>query len=610
MSQEEVFDSFYRSSRTELVLQTFLFTGDLTAATAAVRDAFAITWQHWKKVTRREAVAGETPADYVRPLAYRIAQRRHAGRIWHRNRGLTDEHRLVLDTIHRLSPAERRLFLVVELGGVQLPDAAREVQLTLATAERRLAHATSEVASALGPAYGERLRALAEPAAAAALPRASIVLRAGRERRRVQTVLAVAGAVGLTVGLGFAAREPGLGRASAAHQVAPDPTPSDEPEGIRLTTPSQLLQAYQLGDLAPQQLWTEKRTDTNTRGDGINTICQQTRYADPKGLSALVRIFDASGRPARRAVQSVEISKDTAAADKAYATTIGWFASCSMARLQMVSAYRVTGVGEQAELLRVEVADSPSTVYDVAVARVRATTVTLVVRTAGAPAPKAATLATTLGDAVSKLCPADAPTCVTSPAVAAVPPPRSGDEPGFVASVDLPAVSSIAEPWVGVPSVNVLRGRDATTRCDRAMFAAAGAVKARARTFVIPQADMPETFGFTESYAIFKSPKAASRFLHHVRSSVAGCPDRDLTIKVTEARSDHGRIGQSRYDLSVWRFDNKVSDKLTVSFRVGFVQVGGRVAKLVLVPDGKNDIAPTAFRTLTHRAAERLLELG
>ena len=45
--------------------------------------------------------------------------------------------------------------------------------------------------------------------------------------------------------------------------------------------------------------------------------------------SALVRTFEAGGSPARSALESVEISGDTAAAQKAYATTIGWFAGCS-----------------------------------------------------------------------------------------------------------------------------------------------------------------------------------------------------------------------------------------------------------------------------------------
>jgi DNA-directed RNA polymerase specialized sigma24 family protein len=603
MSQQEDFDSFYRSTRSDVLLQVFLLTGDLTAAAAAVKDAYAITWQHWKKVTLREP-----PIDHVRPLAYRLAQRRHAGRIWHRNKGLSDEHKFLLDAVHKLSGGERRLLLLVDLAGLELPDAARELAITYAEGENRLGTARAEITATLGTSYVARLRTLAEPASAAKLPRPSIVLRAGRERRRLQTVAAVAGAVALTVAVGVAAREPGLERASAVHQVLPGGKPVGEklPEGVTLPTADDLLQEYQLSGLAPQQLWDVLRTDNNTRGDGINVICQQTRFADPRGLAALVRTFKAQGKPPRDALQTVEISRDEAAAKQAYDTTIRWFAGCQVARLQMISAYRVTGVGDQADLLQVQVAGDPMSTYNVAVARVRETTTTVVMRTDGGTIPKPAAVAATLGDAVSKLCPSDLDGCAASPGVTAVPPPPSGEEPGFVATVDLPPVGAITEPWVGVASVNALSRADATTRCDRANFGKAGATEARAKTFLIPQADVPETFGFTETYGVFETPKAAAAFLEGVRKSVAGCEERDLTTKVI---GEH-RETNKQVDLSVWRFDNKVSDRVMVSFRVGFVRVGNRVAKLTFVPDGKNDMKPADFEALVRRAGERLGELA
>jgi len=603
MSQEEVFDSFYRSTRSDVLLQVFLLTGDLTAATAAVKDAYAITWQHWKKVALRG-----TPIEYVRPLAYRLAQRRHAGRIWHRNKGLSDEHKQVLDALHRLSGVERRLLLLVEVAGLELGDAARELAVTYDASGTKLRRARSEVETALGPSYAERLRTLAEPASSAKLPRPSIVIRAGRDRRRIQTVVAVAGAVALTVGVGAAAHEPGLDRASAVHQMLPGGGPVGEklPQGITLTTPGQLLMPFQLSGLAPEQLWDVERTDNNTRGDGINMICQQTRFADPRGLAALVRTFRARGKPARTALQTVEISLDDASARQAYATTIRWFAGCQVARLQMISAYRVTGVGDQADLLQVQVAGDQVSTYNVAVARVREITTTVVMRTDGGAVPKPAALAATLSDAVDKLCPSDLDGCEGHPDAVAVAPPPSGEEPGFVATVDLPPAGMIRQPWVGVPSVNVLKRNDATTRCDRANFAKAGATRARARTFLIPQASVPETFGFTETYGVFTNPRAAKVFLRGVRKSVAGCEDRDLT---TEVSSEH-RETTKEFDLSVWRFDSKVSDKVMVSFQVAFVRVGNMVAKLTLVPDAKDDMETQAFHALVRRAGERLRELN
>lgn len=605
-AQEAVFDDLYRASRFDVLLQTFLLTGDLTAATSAVKDAYAITWQHWPKVLKRQA-KGEDPLSYLRPLAWRLAQRRHTGRIWHRNKGLGEEHKEVLDAVHRLGASHRRVVLLVEVAGLEPADAARELAMTHDSAQRRLDEARSELVDALGPAYLERLLGMAGPAAAVRLPRPTVLLRAGRERRRVQTVIAVLGAVALTVGVGAAAREPGLERASAVHQVRPggDAVGAELPDGVELTTPSQLLQPYQLTDLAPSQTWQVERTDTNTRGDGINSICQQARFADPRGLAALVRTFTTTTKPTQSLLQSVEISRTDEAAASAYEATVGWFAGCQAARVQMVGAHSVAGVGDQAELLQIRVAEGSVSTYHVGVARVGEITTTLVARTVGRLQPEARIVAAALSEALEQLCPEDRPGCAGSPTLTAAPPPLSGEEPGFVATVDLPPVGRISDPWVGVDSVDALSTADAPTRCDRASFGRAGATRARSRTFLIPDAEVPETFGLTETYGVFASVKAAQRFLREARGRVAGCEERDLTAEVTAEKRETTR----GHDLSAWRFETQISDTTSVAFRVGFVRVGKVVARLTFVPTSKDDMDPATFEALVRRAGERLREL-
>src|SRR3954471_9024218 len=108
MSQEESFDSFYMSTRREILLQAFALTGDLPAAQSAVRDAYVGAWQHWRKVSRLE-----DPLDWVRPRAWQHAQRRHTARIWHRGTKMSEEQRTVLDALSLLPVAQRRVLLLV-----------------------------------------------------------------------------------------------------------------------------------------------------------------------------------------------------------------------------------------------------------------------------------------------------------------------------------------------------------------------------------------------------------------------------------------------------------------------------------------------------------------
>src|SRR5207237_789258 len=112
--------------------------------------------------------------------------------------------------------------------------------------------------------------------------------------------------------------------------------------------------------------WTEVETTKNTDDDGLTFTCQGARYADPHGIGALVRTFTGTGAattagaastkkapaaPVLTAGQSAEASSSTAAAEKTFQTTIGWYAGCAAPRVQLLSTHRVAGVGDEASLL-------------------------------------------------------------------------------------------------------------------------------------------------------------------------------------------------------------------------------------------------------------------
>lgn len=627
MTAEETFDSFYRSTREHLVLQAFLLTGDLTAATSAVKDAYVITWQHWRKVSLRPDQSGG-PLSFTRPLAWRLASRRHTGRIWHRNKGLTDTEREVLDAVHQLTGGERRALLLFEVAEVPLAAGARELAITQDVATRRHAKARLELTERLGEGYQEKLRALSGAASRARLPRTQTVQRHGRDRRRVTAVAAVAVAIALTVAMGAVAHEPGEDRDTTARSVLPQQpkAPAARTPELPSTRPDQLLQPDDLATLPPTTSWVSERTDPNTGGDGINMICQTKRFADRNGLSALVRTFTAKGKPAREALQTVEISRNERAAQRAYNTTIRWFARCQEPRLQLLHTYRVGNVGDEATLLRVRTGGPPLRGYDIGIARAGDTTTTVMMQTTRGPAIRPARFAQILSEATLRLCPSPGPTPVTSqdpsadaspdmslgpacagkPTLEATAPPATGEEPGFLSTIDLPPAGRVQNPWVGVPSVNALGKVDRTTRCDRANFRRAGATKARSRTWLVPEdKDLPQTFGLTQTFGKFRTEKAAKRFLQRVRASVAGCEDRELTLEVHDIYSRNSERDQ----VSAWKFENKVSDKVTVPIRVGFARSGNLVAKVVFFPAKGADVGRPSFQQLLHRAADRLREL-
>ena len=182
--REESFDSFYRATRRRVLHQAFALTGDLPAAQSAVRDAYVGAWQHWRKVSRLD-----DPLDWVRPRAWQLAQRRHTARIWHRNKGLSEEHKAVLDALAKLPGAQRRVLLLTDVADLDVTHAARELGVTRDVAEQNQRQARVGVATALGvepEVAGARLVGLDQLLEHATLPRGPIVRRAGRKRRQGQ----------------------------------------------------------------------------------------------------------------------------------------------------------------------------------------------------------------------------------------------------------------------------------------------------------------------------------------------------------------------------------------------------------------------------------------
>lgn len=604
MVREESYDSFYRATRRQLLHQAFALTGDLPAAQSAVRDAYVGAWQHWRKVRRLD-----DPLDWVRPRAWQLAQRRHTARIWHRNKGLSEEHTEVLDALSKLPVAQRRVLLLIDLAGLDLTNAARELGVTPEVATQNLHRATAQLTDALGTdetGVRDRIATLDSLLDSAALPRGPIVRRAGRKRRQGQALVGAVAAVVVALGAGALAYQPGASDAVDLHLVKPK-TPVDETAlSAAAPTARNLLDRDQIRRLGLSQTWEVTHTGNNTSGDGINTVCQQSRFADPDGYAAIVRSFEAAGSPRRSAVQTVEVSKTEKQAQEGFRTTVGWYAGCRVGRLQVLNAYRVDNIGDEADVLMVRIWKKPVTTMSVAVARTGRVTTSTVGTSVGASPPPAQQITQSLADAVAMLCGrSGSQECAKRPTYRVVPPPPSGEERGILAVADLPPVGRIAQPWVGTAPAPARVNPSATT-CDRADFTKSGARTTRTRTYLIPEASLPARFGLSETYGAFPSTKAAAKFLTGVRAKVARCEDRDLATKVTNAK----RQRTSTLDLSTWDLSTEVAKDRSVRFRLGFVRVGRTVAQLTFAPSPADDVTATSFRALLVRAGDRLRELG
>src|SRR5680860_1554524 len=243
-SADPDFDQFYLASRRRLVLEAYALTGDLSAARSAVRDAFVPARQHWGRVGRLS-----DPEEWVRPRAWAMAQRRHVARLWHREKGLTDEHKGVLDALHRLPDQQRKVLLLSHLA---------------ATSFCRRTDCTKEGATDNGVLNA--IESLAPIAEAAALPQLVAIHRGGTRRRRLHAVVGVVALLVFTLACGTFVVRGGVEQPASA-------VPERKPRPV---TEEMMLSTAQVQPLAPHERWQLLDTSDNTSGTGINTVCQAT----------------------------------------------------------------------------------------------------------------------------------------------------------------------------------------------------------------------------------------------------------------------------------------------------------------------------------------------
>ena len=613
----EGFEAFYKDVRGRLLLQTFALTGDLHAAQRAVRDAMVVGWHHWRKVSRLDR-----PEDYVRPLAWTRAQRRSSARWWARQKDIDADSRATLDALGKLTGTQRKVLLLTHLTALPIDDMAREVGITRAVAERELQLASAQFAvhrEVPSTAIRGVLEALTPGLESVRWPRPSIVMRAGSARRRAHTTLGVAAGVAAVLvtgslvtdaaGVRPALESKGILEGSTATPSRPATTLAPPPADP--LTPEALLRIDQVQAEFPGQ-WTEGVTSKNTEGDGLVFTCQGGRYADMRGIGALVKTFTgtAQGKPPRplTAGQSAEASADTAAAERTYRTTVGWYAACAAPRVQLLATHRVAGVGDEATLMVLRSWAEPVTTQVVGVARTGGVTTTVVDTRTVDPAkePDLEPSARLLATAVAGLCTLpDGGACSTTPKLRPSAPAPVGRHPELLVEADLPPVPGIDQAWVGTRPKKVKENL-AATRCDDTTFTEPGVTEARTRSFVIPDAaKLPPSFGLSETVGALPRKQAQS-YVDTIRDKLRTCPDDDLGTEVERLANEES----GPRDLSVWRLTVQLSENESVRYLMAVVREGNAVAQLAFVPSGDLSIGPEPFITLARRAQERLGQLA
>ncbi|MDQ4052851.1 MAG: hypothetical protein M3237_09135 [Actinomycetota bacterium] len=612
MRDPDLFDTFYKDARERLLLQTYALTGDLAASRAAVRDSFIVAWHHWRKIS-----ALDDPEEWVRPHAWRHAQRRHTARLWHRDKNIDAEVKATLDALGKLPITQRRALLLTQLATVTMPEMAREIGLPQEDAERELQAATSQF-SLLRNLPTSEVRSVFEPllavVTAARWPRGSIIRRAGSARRRTHTTVGAVAALAAVLVTGSMVTD----AAGVRPTLDRDPPPAAADHGsLRTDTSVSLTKDAMIGETDVTKAvggrgW-KVTTDDNAEGTGLVIPCQQDRYADQGGSAALVRSFeskDLKRGPTRSAVQATELSASPRAARRAFTTTLGWYAGCMEERTQLVSTRRVTSVGDQAMLVVLRDWEDPLTTMTVGIARTGQFTTTTATMVGDAARPNVDGHTQLLASAVSALCTLpEGGECSGGARARQVAPLPVGKAPAMLSELDLPPVPGVDRPWVGTDPERATNNL-AQTRCDNATFSGrfdeAEFAANWTRTFLIPEAKLPDEFGLTETVGTLPERRARA-FVEMVRQRLGSCEAEDdgLGTEVDQVAD----FDDAKTSLSAWRVSIEVTDSRSVNYTMAIMRRGTALAQLSFVSAPKAEMTNDAFVDLAYRALARLVEL-
>lgn len=605
-SQPDEFDDLFQDVRDDLLVEAYALTGDLSVSRTAVRDACAVAWHHWNKVSKLQ-----DRITWLRPHVWRRARVRHSVRPWHKEKNLPHDVAATLGALDKLTLNQRKALVLTHLSPVPIAEAAREIGLTVNATEELVVAAHEKFTLARGaredevPALLEALRG----AATGRWPRTSIIRRAGTARRRTHTAAALMGTVALVIASGTVLAQGGNDDANLTKQgFDRRPTKIVQPEEVMMLEASTMLEASQLTRVDPKLTWTESGTHDNTTGEGVVLPCQQDRFADPEG-QAWVRTF--AGASAKSpdlakasAVQMVELSRTGEVAEGAFAEAAAWFSACTDPGTQMVSYRPVEGVGDEAVLVTLRRWTQGTSTVQVGLARTGQVLTTTVAQTPGWEASTTSS-AQLLSAAVNAQCGAPgAATCAGPAQLGASAAPQAGEVPGMVSEFDLPPVAGKPGPWAGSKPVTATKNLAATV-CDRTTFSGPQFTNNLTRTFTFPDAKKPDALGLTQSVGSLKSTKAARQMVAKVEDRVSQCADDTFGREVTRLAKKTGE-GTS---LTAWQIDISVGDDESIPFMMAIIRHGKTVSQVGFVPVRSYRMDRDDFVWLTKRAQERLPRL-
>lgn len=395
-----------------------------------------------------------------------------------------------------------------------------------------------------------------------------------------------------------------------------DPTASPsgdatDPGSTALLTDAMLLSPAQAETLDSKRTWKVALTQRGSSPDSTHhPACLSTDVADgaPTPQQTVLRLLSSNGSDSPAALHQVTAYGTAEEAAQAYAYASRALGDCAMTGAWVYEGHVVTGVGDQAVGVTVQVIDGSTEEFRTVVLARTGRVVDLVDVAKPDKAVTAKRVTEVTGDVVDTQCQAAGGACSDEPEAQDGPPPLGGDQPGFLASGDLPPVGKELARWAGTtpgePDDDLLRG----SGCETVNWSKVEAEDRSHRTYLL--ADSGSRFGLDEVVITTADEKAATDLAEKIRDDWKDCSKRQLTATVGDLQEISGP-GAKSVDVKGWATEvTQKADDTSTSYRVGITAAGTKVAFVFLNPQDDLDLTADQFEIVTLRAGQRATQVN
>lgn len=403
------------------------------------------------------------------------------------------------------------------------------------------------------------------------------------------------------------------GPSTSAGPTDPGATPSGDTSdpGTALITDDLMLSAAQAETIDKKRTWKVALTQRGTTEDSPHhPACLATDVTEgaPPPQQTVLRLLSSNGSDSPAALHQATSYSSPEEAAQAYAYAARSLGDCSMTGGWIYEGHLVAGVGDQAVGVTIQVLDGSTTEYRTVVLARTGRIVDVIDVAKPDKAVTADRVADVAGSVVDTQCQAAGGACSDEPEAQDGPPPLGGDQPGFLASGDLPPIGPELTRWAGTtpgePDPDLLRG----SGCETVDWSKVEAESRSHRTYLL--SDSSSRFGLDEVIITTADEKAATKLAEKVRDGWKSCSERQLTATVAKVTDIKGP-GAKSVDVEGWSTEvTQKADDTTTKYRVGIVAAGPKVTFLFLNPLDDLDLTTDQFDVITLRSGQRASQVN